>query len=92
MYLHLGEDVVVRMSEIVGIFDMDSSTIKQSSRAFLAAAQSAGEVIDVSGELPKSFVVCTSGKKSKVYITPISSTTLLHRVETFEERNLMLPL
>ena len=26
MYLHLGQDTVVRTSDIIGIFDMDTST------------------------------------------------------------------
>ena len=29
MYLHLGQDTVVKMSEVVGIFDLETSTISK---------------------------------------------------------------
>ena len=32
MYLHLGQDKVVSMDEIVGIFDLDTSTDRKSTR------------------------------------------------------------
>ena len=30
MYLHLGQETVVKMDSIVGIFDLDTSTISNS--------------------------------------------------------------
>lgn len=79
MYLHLGQDMVVRMDEVVGIFDLDNATISKASRDFLSAATKRGQVINVSMELPKSFVVCENEKGCKVYISQISSATLLKR-------------
>ena len=80
MYLHLGQDTVVRLDEIVGIFDMDTSTISKHTRQFLADAEKGGRIFNVSMELPKSFVVCldTDGTET-VYISQISSSTLLKR-------------
>ena len=80
MYLHLGQDTVVRLDEIVGIFDMDTSTISKHTRQFLADAEKGGRICNVSMELPKSFVVCldTDGTET-VYISQISSTTLCKR-------------
>ena len=80
MYLHLGQNTVVRLSEIVAIFDMDTATISKNTRQFLADAQKGGRVFNVSMELPKSFVVCTDGEGNEtVYISQISSSTLLKR-------------
>ena len=79
MYLHLGQDIVVRMDEVVGIFDLDNATISKASRDFLSAATKRGEVVNVSMELPKSFVVCKNAKGCRVYISQISSATLLKR-------------
>lgn len=69
MYLHLGQNTVVRQSEIVGIFDMDTATISKNTRQFLADAQKGGRVFNVSMELPKSFVVCTDaeGNRDGIY-------------------------
>lgn len=80
MYLYLGQETVVSMREVVGIFDMDNTTISKSTRDFLAAAERNGQVTAVSNELPKSFVVCASKKQSKqVYISQISCPTLVKR-------------
>ncbi len=76
--------MVIRMDEVVGIFDLDTATISKASRDYLAAATKRGEVVNVSMELPKSFVVCASGQKSKVYISQISSSTLLKRTGFME--------
>lgn len=80
MYLHLGQDTVVRLSEVVGIFDMDTSTISRHSRRFLADAEKGGRVFNVSEDLPKSYVVCVDGEGTEtVYISQISSSTLRRR-------------
>ncbi|MEM1486074.1 extracellular matrix/biofilm biosynthesis regulator RemA family protein [Oscillospiraceae bacterium PP1C4] len=79
MYLHLGQDTVVRTDEIIGIFDLENTSISKITKNFLAKSEKSGQVINVSCELPKSFVICGKGKKSVVYITQISSTTLKKR-------------
>lgn len=81
MYLFLGQDTVVPMREIVGIFDMDNTTIARSTRDFLSEAEKRGQVITVSTELPKSFVVCQSENGMTVYISQISCATLLKRAQ-----------
>ncbi|MBE6828807.1 MAG: DUF370 domain-containing protein [Ruminococcaceae bacterium] len=86
MYLHLGQDTVIKISDIVGIFDMETSTISKSTRNYLSAAQKEGRVVNVSMEMPKSFVLCCD-KNSRiiVYITQISSSTLLKRTGFIDE-------
>ena len=81
MYIHLGQETVVRKKDIIGIFDLDNTTVSAKTREFLAKAEKAGNVINVSTELPKSFVICADKKGQKVYITQISSRVLLKRSE-----------
>ena len=76
MYLHLGQETVVKMDSIVGIFDLDTSTISKFTRDYLTQAEKSGKVVNVSMELPKSFVVCAEKKRTTVYISQISSSTL----------------
>lgn len=85
MYLHLGQDTVIKLEDIVGIFDMETSTISKSTRSYLADAQKKNRVVNVSMEMPKSFVLCC-GKDNEitVYITQISSATLLKRTGYIE--------
>ena len=80
MYLHLGQETVVRLREVVGIFDMENATISKYPRQFLADAEKGGRVCNVTMELPKSFVVCVDRDGTEtVYISQISSATLLKR-------------
>lgn len=86
MYLHLGQETVVDSKNIVGIYDMDTSTVSKWSRDFLSIAEKEGRVVNVSYELPKSFIVCREVKegieKEIVYISPLSSQTLLRRTQS----------
>ncbi|MBE6728436.1 MAG: DUF370 domain-containing protein [Ruminococcaceae bacterium] len=81
MYLHLGNETIIRTKDIIGIFDLDSTTVSKRSRDYLTKAEKRKEAVTVSYELPKSFVVCAkkNEKKQKIYISQLSSSTLLKR-------------
>ena len=79
MYLHLGQDTIVNERDIVGVFDMDNSTISRHTRDFLSKAQREGRVVNVSMELPRSFIVYRINGRETVYISQISTATLLRR-------------
>jgi hypothetical protein len=88
MYLHLGMDKVITFDEIIGIFDLDTTTVSKSTRNFLAMAEKAGIVENICYDLPKSFIVCrTKDGKDKVYISQISSQTLLKRTNYVDSLN-----
>ena len=80
MYLSLGNDMAVRDSSIVGIFDMDNTTTSKRTRAFLANAEKEGLVIPCD-DLPKSFVVTAEYGFQKVHLTALSSSTLEKRMK-----------
>ena len=82
MYLHLGQNVVVPETSVIGIFDMDNTTGSHITRKFLSEAELAGRVSSVSEELPKSFIVCGEDIEMKVYLSQLSSLTLLKRSGT----------
>ena len=84
MYLHLGQDLVVRASQVVAIFDLENATIAKTTRVFLARAEKAGQVVNVTSDLPKSFVLCEEGGQVRVYITQVSSSTLRKRAAFFQ--------
>ncbi len=82
MLLHIGVDTVIKTDDIIGIFDLDTSTVSKHSRNYLNKAQRDGEVITVTDDLPKSFIVCRNRdtKSGKIiYLSQISSQTLLKR-------------
>lgn len=92
MYLHLGRDIAVSRRTIIGIFDFDTATYGKRTREFLQAAQRQGRVVNVSDELPKSAVVCVEDGVSTVYISQISSQTLLKRANSEPLPGNLLPL
>ncbi len=82
MYLHLGQSTVITFDEIIGIFDLDSTTVAKKTRDYLSIAQKEGRVKEVSYELPKSFIVCRNKSgENIVYLSQISTSTLLKRTE-----------
>ena len=79
MYLHLGQNTVVRDREIIGIFDLDITSQSPRTRRYLNTAQRRGEVVAVTEELPKSFVVTGKRGRQRVFISQLSTATLLRR-------------
>ncbi len=79
MYLHLGQDVLIKKDHIIGIFDMDKATVSKRTRLFLEGKQREGKLVNVATDIPKSFIVCNWGMDVVVYISQISAPTLLKR-------------
>ncbi len=79
MYLSIGNDMAVRDSSIIGIFDMDNTTTGKRTREFLSAAEKEGAVIPCD-DLPKSFVLTTEYGMQKVRLTSLASSTLDKRL------------
>ena len=82
MYLHLGQDTVVREEDIVGIFDLDNTTESKWTRTMLEKAQENGRVISVGDDIPKSFVLCSKGDGFLVYLSQLNTATLRQRLST----------
>lgn len=84
MYLHLGGDTVVNLKDVIAIMDLDVTTVSKITREFLTVAEEEGFVINVSDDLPKSYVLTERDNESRLYISPISSATLLKRANNFK--------
>ncbi|MBE7030188.1 MAG: DUF370 domain-containing protein [Ruminococcaceae bacterium] len=88
MYLHIGGETTVSVKNIIAIMDMETSTTAKSTREFLKVVEEEGFVMNVSDDLPKSYVICEENGRSRVYISPISSATLLKRADLKSLNNL----
>lgn len=75
MYIYLGGDIAISTKDIIGIFDMDTSTVNKATRDYLSKAEKEKKVVYVNYELPKSFIVC----RDKIYVCPLNTATLLKR-------------
>ena len=80
MYLNIGNDMSVRESSVIGIFDMDNTSTSKRTRVFLEKAQKNGEIIPCD-DLPKSYIVTMEYGMMRVYESTLSSATLEKRLK-----------
>ncbi len=83
IFLHVGHGKSVKSRDIVGIFDMDSSTVSKVTRDFLTKAQKNSMVINVTDEIPKAYILTCKKKerKPKVIISQLAVQTLTERLK-----------
>lgn len=82
MYVPIGGDMAVREMSIVGVFDLDNTTWSKKTRDFLRAAEEQGEVVSVTDDIPKAFVLTEEFGIRHVYLTQFSAATLEKRIST----------
>ena len=80
MYLHLGQNTVCREEDVIGIFDIDNATYSKWTVKFLNNAEKNGKVVNIGDDIPRSFVVCSSGGETVVYLSQLNSATLRQRI------------
>lgn len=84
MYLHIGQETIIKTQDIVGIFDLDTSTVSKATRDYLSKMEKEKKVYTICSDLPRSFVVTFNDKQGeKIYISQLSSQTLLKRSGKF---------
>ena len=82
MYLNIGQDTVIIEKDILGIFDLDNTTVGKSTREYINTASKNGECTTISfEELPKSFIVTTKGENKNIYISPLNTSTIFKRIK-----------
>ncbi len=81
MFMYIGGNTVINTRDIIGIFDLDNSTVSYKTRDFLAKAQKEGKIINATMDLPKSFIVCREKDEDKIYICQLSPMTLIKRTD-----------
>ena len=72
------------IKNIIAIMDIDTTTISKDTKEFLKIAEEEGFIKSISEDLPKSFIITETDKKSKIYLSPISSVTLQKRSELYK--------
>lgn len=72
MYIHLGRDYVINDRDIIGIFNLETTTITPRGREFLNYAQKNGAVVSLSDELPQSYVLADGAVVDTVYLSELS--------------------
>ena len=81
MFLHVGNNKNIRLSTVVGIFDMDNATLSAITRKYLSAKQKEGLVESAIEEIPKSFVLYRDKNEYKICFSQLSTAALRGRME-----------
>ncbi len=84
MFLHVGEGRVLRKKEVVGIFDLENTSVSKKTREFLRKSESDKKIKYLGEEIPRTYIVTNSKKEKSVYMTQISVQTLNKRAERNE--------
>ncbi len=91
-YLHLGSDTSINIKNIVGIFDLDMTSTSKHTRDFLSLCEKENRVVNVTYELPKSYILYDYDGEYSVYLSPLNTATLLKRMENKSSSTMMMNL
>ena len=80
LYLSIGNNMAVRDTSVVGIFDIDNTSVSRRTRDFLNKAEQEGQVIPCDG-LPKTFLLTAEYGMCKVHLSELSTSTLEKRMK-----------
>ena len=80
MYLSIGNDMAVRDKSVIGIFDLDNTTVTARGREFLSRAEREGQVVPCD-DLPKSYVLTVEYGMERVFLSGLSAATLEKRIK-----------
>ena len=80
MYLHIGNNYSVDVRDIVGIFDIENTTVEKCTKLLLERAEKEKKCIYTTYEMPKSFIVTMNEGRERVYIAQLSAATLRKRL------------
>lgn len=75
MFLFLGGEISVRSDNVVGVFDIEECSVSRVTADYLNSCQRKGKIVNVSEDMPKSFVVTVD----KTYISNVSHSTIVKR-------------
>ncbi len=85
MYLHIGNGMTVKDTKIIGIFDLDNTSVSNVTRDFLKRKEKEKKVSYPDSDLPRSFLVLEGGGESEVKLSRISTVGLKTRMNTPRE-------
>lgn len=80
MYLHIGNNYSVDTRDIVGIFDIENTTVGRCTKKLLECAEKNHLCIYTTYEMPKSFIITVKDGNQKLYVSQLSAYTLRKRL------------
>ncbi len=81
MYLHIGNNIIIKKSDIVGIFELDGKITTKETKKYLNEVQKKERLVAAGYDLPKSFIITEDEEGEKVYFSHISVSSLMKRCD-----------
>lgn len=81
VYLHIGNDFSVDVRDIVGIFDIENTTVGSCTKSLLDRSEKEHRCVYTTYEMPKSFIITVKNGSEKVFISQLSAATLRKRLD-----------
>ena len=81
MFLHIGDGFCVAEEELILVLDADTATVPRLTRDFLRKRQDEGLVVDCSGSLPRSLVLCRKQGQDLLYLSRLTAKTIAERAD-----------
>jgi len=82
MYLHIGNNYSVDVRDIIGIFDIENTTVEKCTKILLDRAEKEKHCIYTTYDMPKSFIITVKKGRERVYISQLAASTLKKRMES----------
>ena len=81
MYVHIGNDNIIKKDEIVAILNLELLLEEKSLEDIIKEVNLEGKIINISDNIKKSLIIVKNNKEQIGYITNISSITLAKRIQ-----------
>ena len=80
IYLHIGNNYSVDTRDIVGIFDIENTTVEKCTKILLDRAEKEKKCVYTTYEMPKSFIITVRNGRERLYISQLAASTLRKRL------------
>lgn len=80
IYLHIGNNYSVDIRDVVGIFDIENTTVEKCTKILLERAEKEKKCVYTTYEMPKSFIITVKNGRERLYISQLAASTLRKRL------------
>ena len=76
MYINIGKDIIIKVDDIIGIFDIEGNNKKDYLNSIIERLNEKKSVIDISDGNPKSLILYKKAGNERGILSNISSYSL----------------
>ncbi len=89
MYISIGENNIINVRNIIGIFDLDRLTVYKSNRKYLSSCEKNGIIKNMTENLPKSFILYFNNINNKnsinIYLSCLNTGTIFKKLRKIKK-------